>query len=73
MEGERIGKDEDRSMHGFRSSITVPLENVIRVPTDSVSGKQCMAVLHEAWKVVRAPLQKGELKIIVVKNRKLIK
>lgn len=50
-------ENEERSVYGFKTSMTVTLESDTRVTADSLGRKQRMRVPHRSMKVVVGLLQ----------------
>lgn len=70
LKEERSGEDDEMSVYGYKVSITVALESVVRAPANSVWREQRMTALHEAMRVVVGPLWESKLKGFLVKVRK---
>lgn len=72
LEEEIFREDEETSLYGVASSMTVMLESGVRDTADLVLREQRMRLLHEALKVVKLPPKNCELRVLLGNTVELV-
>lgn len=72
LEEQGWGEDEEMSVYGLSSSMTVPFESGVRVATALEGRNRRMKVLLAAMKVVEESVQECELNGFVVNTREIV-